>query len=1081
MTQEARLKLEKKAARLLVKSQKAAEKALKEEQSTDLVKLPSFRLGRVTGGLRPSRPMMTKPPRRSIRVAAADGTIPFHMRISSVSKAAPTEAAGLVGAGTAAAAHQLYVEREQALEEMQIERGRATVAEATQDYIEREGAVASSFGSIADTLEERVAFWGAIDDAERTPHQHVLRLTTDDDARLTAIAAALPADAPRPLVDLLEKRVPVIVDTKAMREISRFIRDQAIDDAVSIQEGRGGVVQRRLVLELPADMTPVDRYHIAAKFCEEAFAAHGVRYHCAIHAPTPKNDDRNHHFHVAFYDRPTDRVRHPETNELVWDFEVVESYKAGSGNKRERRPLRQPKTKIFDARGWPKATRELYCRIVNERRAAVGRAPIYHPTTYEAAGVDVEPVPQLTRMEFHDLQRGVDNPVALATIAKRWERLALLEVAPEGSLLRREETEAEQTQAPTKAKKAPDLVALTRRKAPASIVAAQVLVGDRSITEARRADVALERSAVRIVITEIERGNLLRFPRQIDDQARRRILDDLERRLLAGVAKEDRALVQHLANLDAREAKMRVDLANMRPWDLSLPTQSLGDLAGRASLGNVVTALDAKNAAVATAARRAARAPRPDDAIIAPAADTQELPILDAASIPTVAAPIAPTIVIEEPVSAVQSEDRIRATRNARAVEIARKKFGAEIEVLSEPIPYYAREFTQFAGYFGEDIAIVQLNRSISANRTNRDLQRDHLRTYYTDKPSLRIHDDASSVDFNLPYGVIRPKHFPEGTVAHRDHPDHAIPSPEPYMIPPMGLRMVLKSTPEKDRADVFIKFVEERENDHWLASATKRELDRLSALKAENPTAYEAERIPLPLYPGETYDEMLEHRRVQAARDLEIAALEKRGRELDALIAKDSQPRIAGEETALDRYVRFNKDRDAEIERRENERRRQDARDREAARLRDEKRVAPATPVDPLATTPKPRPGVPITQPAFINDPEIERLAQENRDRIARRRAEKLAAEETARLAALTPKPMDAPIVTDRQTTRPAPSDAIASTTPTVSKPKTETATTPKHPADDTTPTKTIDRAAESKRAGIIAAKKRRPKGRGR
>ena len=605
MTPEERRKLEKKVAVLLAKSQREFERALKEAQNTGLLKLPLVGFKRRASSATRTDLALTKhPPRRSIRVPAADGTIPFHMRVTSVSKTVATDGEIIGTAARAAAAHQVYVERETALEEVGGQECATqevnSVAEAAQGYIERDGAMTSSFGTIAETLSERIAFWGAVDAAERIPRRHTMMLDIDDEERLAEIAGALSPDAPQPLIDIMKSREAICVDTTMMRRIHEYLRAHKLNDLVVFDEVRGGVVQRRLVLELPADMTPIDRYWIAQRFCSETFEARNIRFHCAIHAPTSKNDDRNHHLHIVFYDRPTERIFHPETGASVWDFEVVETKKTASRHTRSTRPLQKPKDRSFSDVKWPKKIREAYCRIVNERRAEVGRPPIYHPMTYAEAGVDVEPVPVLTRQEFHDLERGIDNPVALTKIFKRWERLALLMVVPEDSLRRPSEIDAARPDVKLPAKKTTtpeDLVDLTRRKAPASIVMAKALVGDRSITMTRRAELALERKAVQIAVTEVVRRGLLPSLDTVDNQIRRRVLDGLLRRLLADVTKKDRLLVEHLAALNAREEKMRSGLAVLHPWQKSLPSRSLGDLIGRAGLGAVFGALKAHNAA----------------------------------------------------------------------------------------------------------------------------------------------------------------------------------------------------------------------------------------------------------------------------------------------------------------------------------------------------------------------------------------------------------------------------------------------------------------------------------------------------
>lgn len=669
MTADELRRLEKRAAKLLAKSQRAAEKAHREEVSARQIRLPSMRLGRVTmpGAGRP-RSLFARPPRNSIRMAAADGTIPFHMRISSVSKAAPIEGSDMSSAGATAAAHQLYVEREQALAEAGLERGSA--AEATQGYIEREGATMASFGTIGDTLEERISFWGRVEEAERTPHQHEVSLAIEDDAAIAAALASLTPEAPAALTRLLTDRSPMKVDTKVMRAVTAYCREQGFDDLVAFREGRGGVVQRRLVLELPADMTAADRHRIATRFCEEVFESRGVRYHCAIHAPTPKNDDRNHHFHLAFYDRPTEKVIDPATGALVWDFEVVETYKTSSRHSRTRRPLQQPKDASFDARGWPKATRETYCRIVNAVRADAGQRPIYHPTTYKAAGVDVEPMPNLTRKEFHDLQRGIDNPAALAKIVKRWERLALIQVAPEGAFIAGTKPAAPPPRRET-------IVDAVTRRAPFSRSAAIRLRGEQIQAERARDEIGLAKTAVDLVVREIARGALPEIT------ARGAALDDLRRRLMTGVAQEEAPVVAWIAKLDAKERAMRAELDALPRGRKRLRSDSILpdglDLLDRAGLRPIHDRL-AQITAAQIAKAREASAPTADAAPAAPVVVSEP----PAPPAPQVVEPVAPPV--EPPIAATPVIPKIVEPPVAVTPPPAQAVAPADIAQVVEPV-----------------------------------------------------------------------------------------------------------------------------------------------------------------------------------------------------------------------------------------------------------------------------------------------------------------------------------------------------------------------------------------------------------
>ena len=138
--------------------------------------------------------------------------------------------------------------------------GLESSAAAAQTYIEnpeKTRGTASSFGTIGDTPEERLQFWGLVHDHERE---------------------------------------------------------------------KGGRTQSRLVLELPHEASPAARHEIIRRFTS-GLEKDGIPYWTTIHAPTRANDDRNHHAHIVYTDRPARRMPHPETGLIVWDFTITRSYK----------------------------------------------------------------------------------------------------------------------------------------------------------------------------------------------------------------------------------------------------------------------------------------------------------------------------------------------------------------------------------------------------------------------------------------------------------------------------------------------------------------------------------------------------------------------------------------------------------------------------------------------------------------------------------------------------------------------------------------------------------------------------------
>ena len=325
-------------------------------------------------------------PAASIRPTTPAGLQSFHFAIAGISRAseltAKINSANKRLSSTAtsiAAAHQKYIERDAALEiqpdlEQPSEKIISAAAErpasppakmigpsdegytaAAADYIDRASATDASFGTIAPTLDERIAYWLAVEQAERRPLTNPVRLTRRAEPEFWAHVLA-DAQAPDILKDAVAGSdddifIPKITTANGLAlnayyEAFQKTRppDQSTEaKAVTIQPGRGGRIQTRLVAELPADMTASQRLEIARRFCKTEFEDRGAPYHCAIHAPTEKNHDKNFHLHVTAHDRPAKRVPHPVTGQQIWDFEYIEEYRDSKRTARNRRPLMQEK------------------------------------------------------------------------------------------------------------------------------------------------------------------------------------------------------------------------------------------------------------------------------------------------------------------------------------------------------------------------------------------------------------------------------------------------------------------------------------------------------------------------------------------------------------------------------------------------------------------------------------------------------------------------------------------------------------------------------------------------------------------
>lgn len=210
------------------------------------------------------------------------------------------------------------------------------------------------------------------------------------------------------------------------------VERKAFWQKVETAERRHGRVQSRIIAELPHEATPAERTRIALAFCAR-LEAEGLPYWAAIHAPTGKNDRRNHHLHIAYYDRPAGRDA-----QGVWDFEVVETKRKANRAKVQTRPFQQPKSGAVRARSWVKTLRQGFAEDANKVLREGGHDKRLDPRSYREAGVGKEPTRHLG-FKAHAMESfGLDTVVGVANAEKetrwaislrtrRWERAMAVE------------------------------------------------------------------------------------------------------------------------------------------------------------------------------------------------------------------------------------------------------------------------------------------------------------------------------------------------------------------------------------------------------------------------------------------------------------------------------------------------------------------------------------------------------------------------------------------------------------------------------------------------------------------------------
>ena len=201
-------------------------------------------------------------------------------------------------------------------------------AVAHQVYIERESAVVASFGTLGETIEERKEVWAELD--ARAPLKRgciTLPESATPDLReaLRPVLQRLADDGAiprRPTAAWLRqpnRRLAIRgLDHERYETLAHAIGDayrDAIDRdwAAATRAGkpptlppkilghppRSPMLQRRIVLELPHEVTDHAREQILRDFCARTFGRRGIPFHAVIHAPAAGNDDRNFHAHIV--------------------------------------------------------------------------------------------------------------------------------------------------------------------------------------------------------------------------------------------------------------------------------------------------------------------------------------------------------------------------------------------------------------------------------------------------------------------------------------------------------------------------------------------------------------------------------------------------------------------------------------------------------------------------------------------------------------------------------------------------------------------------------------------------------------
>lgn len=158
---------------------------------------------------------------------------------------------------------------------------------------------------------------------------------------------------------------------------------------VELYEGKKSRVQSRIIAELPHEFSDVERAAMAGEFCQ-MLEERGLPYWATIHTPGPRNDAKNYHLHITYFDRPSGR-----RDDGTWAHAYTEIRTKKSRNKIKTRPALSAKHPDTRLRDWPKKLRRNFADTANFHLAIGGYEKRHDPRSYRDSGIEKEPTEHL--------------------------------------------------------------------------------------------------------------------------------------------------------------------------------------------------------------------------------------------------------------------------------------------------------------------------------------------------------------------------------------------------------------------------------------------------------------------------------------------------------------------------------------------------------------------------------------------------------------------------------------------------------------------------------------------------------------
>lgn len=350
-------------------------------------------------------------------------------------------------------------------------------------YIERQEAMAIQpdgtrvlFTNIDHDADKRAEFWRLVEEHEREAEPDKMTFTIASDRSFWNAVAKHPK-CPEKLSAAIAVADPakrLTVETDDNVGMRRFLstvdgwkdagakrRDESREDynarrsesMCKFQDGRGGRVQYRIIGELPHELDVKARASILKTFSEE-FEKRKLPFVSVMHAPDHTNNDKNWHFHLVYYDRPSRRLTAADVanvpvdenpkNKTVehvspmdvgrWDFTVTERYKTSSREIRTRYPFAQDKVKDVTRQDWVEKMRDRLSEITNDHLEKGGVRRRLDPRRHTEMGIHSNPQEHLGTKLANLEAMGIPTPRGVSNEERQWEAM---QVKLDGDLERR--------------------------------------------------------------------------------------------------------------------------------------------------------------------------------------------------------------------------------------------------------------------------------------------------------------------------------------------------------------------------------------------------------------------------------------------------------------------------------------------------------------------------------------------------------------------------------------------------------------------------------------------------------------------